>query len=131
MENARFVIKYGELGKGRKIKDEYNRFQEYVAVRYSARYEFTGTHEGIKYGYASSDERIDSHSFSDIVDDLIARDKAPAFPPNVAISELFGGALFPHWQKTQRRVAKQVSELYSDYLNKKDKILETIGFILN
>jgi hypothetical protein len=131
---ARFVVKYAEKGPKCKLKEEKQRYEEHVgqyAVNYSAQWGETSTHQAIRYKYASVDARTDSYPFSSIVDNALLEKSDIPYDPKPVIVELFSSELFPLWNNSRRQVTQKIKEIYSEYLNKEDDVIEAAAVIKN
>ena len=90
---GRFVVKFGIKTPEKKIKNEKALFRQYISdlmvQNYIAEYEETITHEAIRYNYASSDSKVDSLSFSELIGQSIAGTYDYKYTLQDVIAELF------------------------------------------
>lgn len=129
----RYIIKYSEIDKERKIKKEKQNFDEFIRGYkgfndYECHYTKTLTHEGILYGYAIADTEKESYSYSDIV----SENSNPFFGTKAElVDSLFNDTnLYATWSNIVEKKRFKVSELYSEYINQ-EKVFSQICLILN
>lgn len=126
-ELARFVVKYGEKDRKRKLVDEKRRFkmhvQQHAIDGYDGEFVETPTHDAILYRYASSDGRRDSFEFAKIVDGFLSTEKKTLYLPGPTVSELFESPVLQKWSTPARQERQGVGILYKQYLTKADDVL--------
>ncbi len=118
-QSKRYIVKFEESNKKRKIKDEHNRFGRHVEIcpiqgGYYSKFEQNATVECIQYVYASSDAITKSYSFANI----ISEKNSSSFTAEETLEKIFTDSLvFDYWDKnTISKGRHKVETLYKRYV---------------
>lgn len=129
-KTGRFVIKYAKKDNEKKIYKESKAFKEFIddfiIESYKGDYDSTDHYEAIKYMYASSDGRSDSHPFASLLEEFV-KGKPPIYDLETVIQQLFNCQPFQVWDGV-RQVSETAEALYTPYLSH-DKLLKSISDI--
>jgi hypothetical protein len=126
-KTGRFVIKYAKKDTDKKIYKESKAFKEFIddfiIESYKGDYDSTDHYEAIKYMYASSDGRSDSHPFASLMEEF-AKGKPVIYDLETVIQQLFNCQPFQVWNSVTQ-IFGTPEKLYTPYLNR-DTLLKSI-----
>lgn len=129
-QTGRFVIKFGKIDKERKIHKEKEAFDNHIddlnIPGYKGSLVDNELYAAIKYNYASSDTKTDSHPFAKLLQDHVLG-KPDLFPFKDILDQLFNCDPFKFWNTPSVSTSKAI-DLYKDYFNE-EKLMNYISLI--
>lgn len=129
-QTGRFIVKFSAKGPELKIKKEHRRFKECISdlqIRnYYDEYDSTISHEAIRYWYASSDGKKESHPFSELINACVQGKYDYPYTLQQVIDELFGCEPYRVWAETIANKNEQVKSFYGEYINSEKRVLDSI-----
>ena len=127
---GRFVIKFGKKDDEKKIRKEKVAFGNHIddlnIPGYKGAFYETELYEAIKYNYASSDTKTDSHPFAELLKNHI-KGKISLFSFDEVLSQLFNCKPFEAWNTPSTQIMN-VLKLYNDFYNE-IKLISSISII--
>jgi Mn2+-dependent serine/threonine protein kinase len=129
-QTGRFVIKFGKIDKERKIHREKEAFDNHIddlnIPGYKGSLVDNDLYAAIKYNYASSDTKTDSHPFAKLLQDHVLG-KPDLFAFKDIFDQLFNCDPFKFWNTPAVSPSKAI-DLYKDYFHE-EKLVNYISLI--